>query len=78
MDCLREARPDCHNLIPPTAHRDQGFVVRLLELTGTFKQGGGSGAQRTETLWQLGQPVDADIQLGIDAIRGPFHRLQTI
>jgi hypothetical protein len=45
MDCLREARPDRHNLITPTTHRDQGFVVRLLKLTRTFKQGGGSGTQ---------------------------------
>jgi len=52
--------------------------MRLLELTRTFKQGGGSGTQRTKAFWQFGQAVDADIQLGIDAICRPFHRLQTI
>jgi hypothetical protein len=56
----------------------RGFVVRLLELTRTFEQGGGSGTQRTKAFWQFGQTVDADIQLGIDTIRRPFHRLQTI
>jgi hypothetical protein len=78
MDCLREARPDRHNLITPTTHRDQGFVVRLLKLTRTFKQGGGSGTQRTKAFWQFGQTVNSDIQLGIDTVSRPFHRLQTI
>jgi hypothetical protein len=37
MDCLREARPDCNDLVTPSANRDQRLVVSLLELAGTFK-----------------------------------------
>jgi hypothetical protein len=78
MDCLREARPDRHDLIPPTTHRNQGFVVRLLKLTRTFKQGGGSGTERTKAFWQFGQTINPYIQLCIDAICCPFHGLQPI